>query len=112
MHAGFKDGSHCLVPLEAHHPETKDGCSPAGVPVESQRSEEGESLAPRAQIGGDWDLGCSCRLSQPQSPPLAKYPGLRAFCSHLPPHDTQANTHVRFYKMPVFWIRDTTLPLL
>ncbi|XDA82896.1 hypothetical protein R6Z07F_012790 [Ovis aries] len=65
---GLKMASTASCPSKPVTPEAEDGCSAAGDPVESQRSENRESLAPCAQIGGGWDLGCSCRPSQPQSP--------------------------------------------
>lgn len=88
---GLKMASTASCPWKSVTSEAEDRCSAAGDPVESQRSENRESLAPCAQIGGGWDLGCSCRPSQPQSP-LAQYPGLRASSrSRLPPQDTRAS---------------------
>ncbi|CAN0037369.1 unnamed protein product [Rangifer tarandus platyrhynchus] len=92
---GLKMAPTTSCPWKPVTPEAEDGRSPAGVPVESQWSEEGESLAPCAQIVGGRDLGCRCCPSQAQSMPLAQYPGLKlASCLHPPPHDTQANVRL------------------
>ena len=92
---GLQMAPTASCPSKPVAPEAEGGRSPAGVPVESQRGEDGESLHLAHRL---WVVGTSAAvavcLRRNLRPSLSIPASELASWSHLPPHYTEASVRL------------------